>query len=304
MASPRLVLIVGFLAAMFTLSLAGVVPAGPELTSPMFNCLTKEVWVPEKREWCCVHRGLGCSTNANSTSITNNNLDPNSDLDIEDGSGSDSVLRGVIAPSWTRGEIEPPAGERTNASGTLAVYTSEQQRRLGVNEWGEPTVDAAPDAAPGKTSQAAPSTNENRTDLVFDGDGWHSARCFCYNGSAVTSPIRGGGGHGHHHHSHSMACAEDSELICETSIHFALAMVFVLSLIVILITICCQRFCCRKNCGRLLGFGGVAAASSKSIPSYFYLDSDTDLNSPVAYTKDDSAGKFKLHENQSLQSKV
>eukprot|EP00040_Diaphanoeca_grandis_P020126 m.106915 g.106915 ORF g.106915 m.106915 type:complete len:135 (-) comp27758_c0_seq1:131-535(-) len=41
------------------------------------------------------------------------------------------------APAWTRGEIEPPAGEKTEGGAVLGVYTEEQQARLGVNEWGE-----------------------------------------------------------------------------------------------------------------------------------------------------------------------
>ena len=44
--------------------------------------------------------------------------------------------RGGIGPAWTRGEIERPAGEKNMGSWTAAVYTQEQQDRLGVDEFG------------------------------------------------------------------------------------------------------------------------------------------------------------------------
>ena len=43
---------------------------------------------------------------------------------------------GGIGPAWTRGEIEKPAGERNMGTWTAAVYTEEQQVRLGVDEHG------------------------------------------------------------------------------------------------------------------------------------------------------------------------
>ena len=46
----------------------------------------------------------------------------------------------VVGPAWTRGEIERPAGERNMGTWTAAVYTEEQQRRLGVTESGEPAA--------------------------------------------------------------------------------------------------------------------------------------------------------------------
>jgi hypothetical protein len=41
-----------------------------------------------------------------------------------------------LGPSWTRHEIEPPAGEVDMGGMFMAVYTEEQQARLGVNELG------------------------------------------------------------------------------------------------------------------------------------------------------------------------
>ena len=29
-----------------------------------YNCLTREVWTDEKKEWCCKHKQLGCHTGA------------------------------------------------------------------------------------------------------------------------------------------------------------------------------------------------------------------------------------------------
>ena len=44
----------------------------------------------------------------------------------------------VMGPAWTRGEIEAPGGEKDMGGWRAAVYTPEQQARLGVNESGEP----------------------------------------------------------------------------------------------------------------------------------------------------------------------
>ena len=44
---------------------------------------------------------------------------------------------GLAGPAWTRGEMEKPAGEKSMGTWTAAVYTEEQQARLGVNEQGE-----------------------------------------------------------------------------------------------------------------------------------------------------------------------
>ena len=55
-------------------------------------------------------------------------------------------LAGVICsakgPAWTRGELEPPQGAKRAAGGlAAAVYTPEQQERLGVDEAGVDTRD-------------------------------------------------------------------------------------------------------------------------------------------------------------------
>ena len=47
---------------------------------------------------------------------------------------------GALGPAWTRGEIEAPQGEKSMGSWTAAVYTAEQQARLGVDEVGGPTT--------------------------------------------------------------------------------------------------------------------------------------------------------------------
>ena len=50
------------------------------------------------------------------------------------------VVCSAEGPAWTRGELEPPQGARRAANGlAIAVYTPEQQQRLGVDEAGEDT---------------------------------------------------------------------------------------------------------------------------------------------------------------------
>lgn len=48
--------------------------------------------------------------------------------------------RAGIGPAWTRGEIERPAGEQDMGGWTAAVYTAEQQARLGVDKDGNKVV--------------------------------------------------------------------------------------------------------------------------------------------------------------------
>merc|ERR1719171_2544679 len=50
---------------------------------------------------------------------------------------------GGIGPAWTRGEAEKPAGEKSMGSWTAAIYTEEQQKRLGVDEMGAPAAKAS-----------------------------------------------------------------------------------------------------------------------------------------------------------------
>lgn len=47
------------------------------------------------------------------------------------------MIEGVIGPPHTRGEMEPPKGEKNMGSWTAGVYTDEQQQRLGVDESGQ-----------------------------------------------------------------------------------------------------------------------------------------------------------------------
>ena len=44
---------------------------------------------------------------------------------------------GATGPAWTRGEVEAPQGEKDMGGWVAAVYTREQQRRLGVDEEGQ-----------------------------------------------------------------------------------------------------------------------------------------------------------------------
>ena len=42
----------------------------------------------------------------------------------------------MIGPAWTRGEMEKPLGQESRGTWTAAVYTAEQQARLGVDKAG------------------------------------------------------------------------------------------------------------------------------------------------------------------------
>ena len=55
---------------------------------------------------------------------------------------------GGVGPAFTRGEIEPPAGEKDMGSSKAAVYTKEQQDRLNVDELGQSKKAAADSVAP------------------------------------------------------------------------------------------------------------------------------------------------------------
>ena len=46
------------------------------------------------------------------------------------------IICGALGPAWTRGELERPVGTKDMGGWTAAVYTEEQQARLGVNEDG------------------------------------------------------------------------------------------------------------------------------------------------------------------------
>ena len=58
-------------------------------------------------------------------------------------------------PAWTRGELEAPAGEKDLGTSVQAVYTAEQQARLGVDENGAKAeaATAAADASPADAAE-------------------------------------------------------------------------------------------------------------------------------------------------------
>lgn len=62
-----------------------------------------------------------------------------------------------LGPAFTRGEMEPPAGEKAMGSATMGVYTAEQQARLGVDEAGSKVEEPTPAAAPPPTLAAEPA---------------------------------------------------------------------------------------------------------------------------------------------------
>ena len=61
------------------------------------------------------------------------------------GGGAPHMVGGLggIGPAWTRGEMERPAGEKDMGTWKAAIYTEEQQARLGVTEEGVPMEDEA-----------------------------------------------------------------------------------------------------------------------------------------------------------------
>ena len=71
--------------------------------------------------------------------------------------------------------MERPEGEKNMGTWTAAVYTEEQQRRLGVNEMGEPVDQPANQAGP---------TGEHRETFTVVSDG----------GQSVSSGSSGGSG--------------------------------------------------------------------------------------------------------------
>ena len=62
---------------------------------------------------------------------------PRPDIDGGDGSGSHHQHHHALPPAWVTGDIEPPAGEKNMGTWVSAVYTPEQQKRLGVDENGQ-----------------------------------------------------------------------------------------------------------------------------------------------------------------------
>ncbi|KOO27617.1 hypothetical protein Ctob_011189, partial [Chrysochromulina tobinii] len=71
---------------------------------------------------------------------------------------------GSLGPAWTRGELERPAGEKDMGGWKAAVYTEEQQARLGIDAEGKSVpkpaaTPAPPEAGPAPT--VAPETPEH-----------------------------------------------------------------------------------------------------------------------------------------------
>lgn len=58
-----------------------------------------------------------------------------------------------LGPAWTRGEIEQPAGTQNMGTWTGAVYTAQQQARLGVDAQGTKVI-----ASGGGVVSAAPAS--------------------------------------------------------------------------------------------------------------------------------------------------
>jgi len=77
--------------------------------------------------------------------------------------GAAPTYCGIVGPKWTRGELERPLGEKDMGGWTAAVYTNEQQARLGIDEHGEarealtPAVSAITTAPAGEDASPSPS---------------------------------------------------------------------------------------------------------------------------------------------------
>eukprot|EP00929_Paragymnodinium_shiwhaense_P106174 TRINITY_DN7136_c0_g2_i1.p1 TRINITY_DN7136_c0_g2~~TRINITY_DN7136_c0_g2_i1.p1 ORF type:complete len:202 (-),score=14.37 TRINITY_DN7136_c0_g2_i1:226-741(-) len=85
-----------------------------------------------------------------------------------------------VGPAWTRGKMEPPAGDKDMGGWIARVYTEEQQKRLGVDENGVPQQRAvlrpdSPRPAAAKqaqvgnrssTAKASPAISQDRSEEV------------------------------------------------------------------------------------------------------------------------------------------
>ena len=66
----------------------------------------------------------------------------------------------LATPAWLRGEMEAPAGTRTEAGFTRGVFTPEQQQRLGVDENGQPrAVDTKVESSAATCDRTSTSTS-------------------------------------------------------------------------------------------------------------------------------------------------
>ena len=91
---------------------------------------------------------------------------------------------GALGPAWTRGELERPAGEKDMGGWKAAVYTEEQQARLGIDAEGHPALQpesSLTNPAPKPESPTADEADEpnlqpesSAADVVIDDDGAQS----------------------------------------------------------------------------------------------------------------------------------
>ena len=78
-----------------------------------------------------------------------------------------SINGSAVAPAWTRdGDVEAPAGARDMGGWTAAVYTAEQQSRLGVDEWGETAAGDSTAAAAAAATTTNVTTNVTTTNVT------------------------------------------------------------------------------------------------------------------------------------------
>eukprot|EP00239_Pterosperma_sp_CCMP1384_P008171 CAMPEP_0197845036 /NCGR_PEP_ID=MMETSP1438-20131217/1990_1 /TAXON_ID=1461541 /ORGANISM="Pterosperma sp., Strain CCMP1384" /LENGTH=350 /DNA_ID=CAMNT_0043456121 /DNA_START=206 /DNA_END=1258 /DNA_ORIENTATION=- len=66
----------------------------------------------------------------------------------------------ATGPSWTQGDMEPPQGEKDMGGWTAAVYTEEQQTRLGVTETGEKVTEVEVEASESSDETGARTSEE------------------------------------------------------------------------------------------------------------------------------------------------
>ena len=87
------------------------------------------------------------------------------------------VVCSAKGPAWTRGELEPPQGAKRVASGlAAAVYTPEQQERLGVDEAGVDTRDVhveawSPSSSSARKKKATFADEPRREGVYLQGGG-------------------------------------------------------------------------------------------------------------------------------------
>ena len=71
-------------------------------------------------------------------------------------------------PAWTRGDMEPPAGEEDMGGHVEAVYTEEQQRRLGVDRRGRSLADQIATTYTEKSGDARTLYRNDIIDFIDD----------------------------------------------------------------------------------------------------------------------------------------